>query len=94
MLAVAVHLHVHVVLALERVLVARLDRATDTEVLGQVEHVDAMAAAYGERGVAGTVVHHDVVVARGDDALHRGNDALFLVVRRNDDEHPWLRTHP
>ena len=86
-LAISVDLDIDIVAEALGILVPRLHRPADAEVLGEVEHVNPVVSANAQGRVLRAVVDHNVVVTALLDRAHRLKDAVLLVVGRNYHEH-------
>lgn len=87
MLAVAVHLDIDVVSEPLRILMPSLNRPTDAQILWEVEHVDAISSTDIQCIVRRTIVHNNVVKPKRANVLDGLQNAVFLIVSRNYNEH-------
>ena len=83
MLAIAVNLNVNIIAKSLSILMARLDRSTDTKVLWQVQYVDTMLSTKLKRSILRPVVDYNIVISRSFYRRNGIENALLFVIGRD-----------
>ena len=85
-LSIAVNLNIDVVAKALGILVPSLDSTADAQVLRKIEKVNPMFAAQVESIICRPVIYHDVVITTRLNCSNRVQNALPLVISRNNNE--------